>query len=359
MITNNLNLLNLSVSDSAKESIINENFFMLDSLVSIKALRIVISTTNLISLNGDVYLVSNTPDETLIAYKNCIMIYHANFGYKFIDPKEGMVLFVVSELSNYIFDSGAWTKVQSGSGGGSGTINNIDDNIEAAGNKTWSIDKLRANFLSITNANTNFLKIVDATFAKINDSLENSLNKTWSIDKIKGYIVNNQVDASGFYIGDYKQSTQSSNHGRWLLCNGQAILRSTYSALFALLGTSFGLGDNSTTFNLPDFRGRVFGSIGQGTGLINRSLGQSIGEENHLLTINEIPSHKHSLFTANSAGAVPQRQSLIVGSTGITATGVYKANDVSSVIDNAGNDQVHNNMQPTLFAGNTFIFSGV
>lgn len=57
----------------------------------------------------------------------------------------------------------------------------------------------------------------------------------------------------GFVIGDLKQSLQTANHGNWFLCNGQAISRTTYSDLFNLIGTTYGPGDGSTTFNLPDF----------------------------------------------------------------------------------------------------------
>ena len=57
----------------------------------------------------------------------------------------------------------------------------------------------------------------------------------------------------GFVVGDIKTSLQSANHGNWFICNGQAISRTTYNELFALIGTTYGAGDGSTTFNLPDF----------------------------------------------------------------------------------------------------------
>ena len=57
----------------------------------------------------------------------------------------------------------------------------------------------------------------------------------------------------GLAVGDYKTSSQTANHGNWFLCNGQAISRTTYNELFTLIGTTYGPGDGSTTFNLPDF----------------------------------------------------------------------------------------------------------
>lgn len=57
----------------------------------------------------------------------------------------------------------------------------------------------------------------------------------------------------GFVVGDLKESLQTANHENWFLCDGQAISRTTYSALFDLIGTTYGSGDGSTTFNLPDY----------------------------------------------------------------------------------------------------------
>jgi len=148
--------------------------------------------------------------------------------------------------------------------------------------------------------------------------------------------------AAGFYTGDYKFSAQNANHDHWLLCNGSAVSRSTYSTLFTLIGTSFGGGDGSTTFNLPDFRGRVAGGIGQGTNLTNRTIGQSVGEEAHILTIDEMPRHDHGIKELISA------QSLLRYDPGLN----FGTNSTYM----QGGDQPHNNMQPTLFAGNWFIY---
>ena len=91
----------------------------------------------------------------------------------------------------------------------------------------------------------------------------------------------------------------------WLMCYGQAISRTTYDMLFNVIGTTYGSGDGSTTFNLPDFRGR--GAVGldnmggSSAGVLtapftpNRNtLGGKVGEEAHQLTIPEMPSHDHS-----------------------------------------------------------------
>ena len=74
----------------------------------------------------------------------------------------------------------------------------------------------------------------------------------------------------------------------WLLCDGSAVSRSTYSALFDIIGTDYGAGDESTTFNVPDLTGRV--AIGSSPNYPSASRG---GEEAHVLTEQEIPSHSH------------------------------------------------------------------
>lgn len=152
-------------------------------------------------------------------------------------------------------------------------------------------------------------------------------------------------------IGDYKQSAVSSNANGWLLCNGGAISRSVYSALFAIIGTSFGAGDGSTTFNLPDLRGRVFGSIGQGAGLTNRALGAAAGEETVVLTLAQMPAHSHT-YTRYS-GLINN-----VNTVGGNNNSIWQSTSTQNT-NSQGSGEAHNNMQPTVFGGNTFIFSGV
>ncbi len=65
----------------------------------------------------------------------------------------------------------------------------------------------------------------------------------------------------------------------WLECEGQAVNRRTYASIFGVIGTQFGAGDGTTTFNLPDFRGRVAVGAGTGDGLSHRALGEEFGSE--------------------------------------------------------------------------------
>lgn len=167
----------------------------------------------------------------------------------------------------------------------------------------------------------------------------------------------------GDSIGDYKISAQPSNHGQWLICDGSAISRATYSGLSALFASltpqyPFGTGDGSTTFNLPDLRGRVGGGIGAGSGLTVRVVGSSVGEETHVLTVAEMPSHNHVFnpladSSTNGQGTPP---SAVGVSNRTSGTGPINS---TTFIEDTGGDGAHNTMQPTLFAGNYFIYAGV
>jgi microcystin-dependent protein len=82
--------------------------------------------------------------------------------------------------------------------------------------------------------------------------------------------------------------------GGWLLCQGQAISRTAYAGIYAVIGTMYGAGDGSTTFNLPDCQGRVTIGTGAGAGLTNRGLTAKGGSETTVLTVAQLPAHTHT-----------------------------------------------------------------
>jgi microcystin-dependent protein len=135
----------------------------------------------------------------------------------------------------------------------------------------------------------------------------------------------------------------------WLLCDGSLVSRTAFPALFSLLGTTFGAGDGSTTFGLPDLRGRTGIGAGTGTGLSSRILGVNGGEESHQLSIAELASHthvqnahNHNAFyavgaTSGSGANVPGGSTTALATTSTTA-----------VNQSTGSDGAHNNMPPFL-----------
>jgi microcystin-dependent protein len=90
-------------------------------------------------------------------------------------------------------------------------------------------------------------------------------------------------------------SGRSAAPNGFLFCDGSQISRNVYAALYAAIGTLYGPGDGSTTFNVPDLRGRTPIGAGAGPSLTNRALGAVGGEESHTLVTAEMPYHNHTL----------------------------------------------------------------
>lgn len=147
----------------------------------------------------------------------------------------------------------------------------------------------------------------------------------------------------------------------WLECNGAAVNRSTYSALFAAIGETFGVGDSSTTFNLPDLRGRTSIGSGTGTDLSARTLGATVGVESVTLTGPQsgIAAHTHTVtdpghthvqnLSAGAGGAVDL--SALLASSGSVNGGTTDSSTTGISNQNAGPTtavESHTNMQPSL-----------
>jgi len=168
-------------------------------------------------------------------------------------------------------------------------------------------------------------------------------------------------------IAPYAGTTEPSG---WLFCYGQAISRTTYATLFAAISTTYGSGDGSTTFNLPDLRGRVVAGqddmggssanrlTGASGGVDGDVLGGAGGAETHTLTEAQLASHTHTAtvtdpghlhtfgitFSGTTAGAGSARNNfdLVTANTSSATTGISVSN--ASV----GSGTAHNNVQPTL-----------
>ncbi len=154
----------------------------------------------------------------------------------------------------------------------------------------------------------------------------------------------------------------------WLLCQGQAISRTTYAALFAIISTTYGIGDGSTTFNLPDMGGRVpAGKEATATrlttadgGVDGDTLGAVGGSQSitldatmipshtHTFTGSELPTHSHtSPIHAENAAIGAGGTSVVFGGSTLATTAV-SAGTPAGTNDNTGGGLAHKNVQPTI-----------
>jgi microcystin-dependent protein len=166
------------------------------------------------------------------------------------------------------------------------------------------------------------------------------------------FAVPGTVKAQEPFIGEIRLFAGNFAPRGWAFCNGQLLAISQNSALFAILGTTYG-GDGRTTFALPDLRGRapVHSGFSQGPGLTRRNLGEKGGQENVTLSVEQVPSHTHA---ARASGDFPDSSSPAGNFLGtMQRTRIYSSSgsDVSmatGAIGPAGENQPHNNMPPYL-----------
>jgi microcystin-dependent protein len=123
----------------------------------------------------------------------------------------------------------------------------------------------------------------------------------------------------------------------YLLCDGTAVNRTTYATLFGVISDTYGVGDGSTTFNLPDLRGRVVAGTGGSLLSGTDALADTGGAKDHTLTVSEMPAHDHG--GASSQVSDPAGTALTIG-----GTGSFDLVDLPS----EGGGQPHNNVQPTI-----------
>lgn len=147
-------------------------------------------------------------------------------------------------------------------------------------------------------------------------------------------------------------------------CDGQLLSIAQNTALFSLLGTTYG-GDGRVTFGLPDLRGRVPVHQGQGPGLTPRTMGESAGEQTHTLINSEMPMHNHLFNTTNVGGALgTPNGNFLAASSDSSQFSLYRPTSDGSTLNPqsvglAGGNQPHNNMQPYLVISFSIALEGI
>lgn len=152
------------------------------------------------------------------------------------------------------------------------------------------------------------------------------------------------------FVGEIRMFAGNFAPRGWAFCDGQLISVSQNDALFSLLGTIYG-GDGRTTFGLPDLRGRLPLHRGNGPGLSERRIGSKGGTEKVTLTVNQLPSHRHS--PKGSSATASDRSPTSGGALGVSTEPIYTnrlapAQMSGESISNVGGSRSHTNLMPFL-----------
>ena len=186
-------------------------------------------------------------------------------------------------------------------------------------------------------------------------------------------------------VGDTKTSITSIDHNGWLLCDGRLMAAKNFPYLFNAIGYTFG--GSAGTFKLPDGRGRVTGNVNtatiggpldmNGNPISQRPFGTITGEETHILSVAEMPTHAHGITdpghnhtgttdaTTTTSGTT-NNGIAVAGTAGVATQGVAHSHTFTTntrttgiTVNTNGSSAAHNNIQPTVYMGNLFVYSGM
>jgi microcystin-dependent protein len=170
------------------------------------------------------------------------------------------------------------------------------------------------------------------------------------------------------YLGDVRMFGGNFAPIQWAFCAAGLLSIAQNTALYSLLGTTFG-GDGVSTFALPDMRGRIPIGQGQGPGLSNYVVGQMAGSEQVTLFLSNLPGHNHSLNATQQAANTSTIGSTVLLGTATTSSGTphlyaplsgnTPAPLASAAVSMSGNSQAHNNMMPTLTLNFVIALQGI
>jgi microcystin-dependent protein len=164
------------------------------------------------------------------------------------------------------------------------------------------------------------------------------------------------------FLGEIRMVGFTFAPPNWAFCNGQILPIATNTALFSLLGTTYG-GNGTTTFALPNLQSRVPIHAGQGPGLSAYVQGQTGGAETVVLNTTQIPAHNHTLAASSAAATALTPAGNYLGVVSRAATPPYAttggATMNAAAIGNTGGGQAHSNLQPYLCVNFVIAVAGI
>lgn len=180
------------------------------------------------------------------------------------------------------------------------------------------------------------------------------------------YIEYTQSSCDVTPIGALMMFAADSQPEKWLICDGAAVSRSTYADLFAVIGTNYGAGNGTTTFNIPDFRD--LSPMGSGGNFVGQP-GAAFGEYEHTLTVFEMPTHNHAVSdpghvhpplspSTTFLGNKPSGTNTAPASTFLGTAATTGSATTGIGVDNTGGGLPHNNIHPVM-GTNFLIYTGV
>jgi len=232
-----------------------------------------------------------------------------------------------------------WNISNAASGNGpilaaSGTDTNVAGNISSKGSGQLNLDAGATGKVVIGASSTGNIELKRATVVNVSVSVTGTLTASSTVT-----LLNATIDVLPAGVVMASAGTLAAG---WLECNGAAVSRTTYAKLFTSISTTYGAGDGSTTFNLPDMSRRVImGRGGSGSGTIASTIGSIGGAETHTLTTTQMPAHDHT-YTRASVGITFTAAAV----AGVTAISTLSSTTPDS--GSAGGGGAHNNVQPCM-----------